>query len=76
MYSAPDTVFGGLNCGLWVLYGGVHTTSAARVAMGHWGQCPHIPGMVGHCLVTLGGHTHTTPTNQPLLTASLALYLS
>jgi hypothetical protein len=30
--------------------------------MGHWGQCPHIPGMAGNCLVTLGGHTHTTTT--------------
>ena len=28
--------------------------------MGQWGQCHHIPGMTGHCLVTLGGgHTHT-----------------
>ena len=23
--------------------------------MGHWKQCPHTPGMKGHCLVTLGG---------------------
>eukprot|EP00966_Prymnesium_polylepis_P224282 5188294-Prymnesium_polylepis.1 len=30
--------------------------------MGHWGQCPHTPGMAGHCLVTLGGHRHTTTT--------------
>ena len=34
-------------------------SSAARAAMGHWGQCPHIPGMAGHCLVTLLGGTHT-----------------
>ena len=27
--------------------------------MGHWGQCHHIPGMTGHCLVTLGGGPHT-----------------
>ena len=38
------------------------SSSAARAAMGHWGQCPHTPGMAGHCLVTLGGHTHTTTT--------------
>eukprot|EP00966_Prymnesium_polylepis_P150943 3486980-Prymnesium_polylepis.1 len=31
--------------------------------MGHWGQCPHTPGMAGHCLVALGGHTHTTTTD-------------
>ena len=37
-------------------------SSAARAAMGRWGQCPHIPGMAGNCLVTLGGHTHTTTT--------------
>eukprot|EP00966_Prymnesium_polylepis_P022866 526027-Prymnesium_polylepis.1 len=24
--------------------------------------CPHTPGMAGHCLVTLGGHTDTTTT--------------
>ena len=23
--------------------------------MGHWEQCPHTPGMEGHCLITLGG---------------------
>ena len=37
-------------------------SSAARAAMGHWGQCPHTPGMAGHSLVTLRGHTHTTTT--------------
>ena len=37
-------------------------SSAARAAMGHWGNYPHIPGMAVHCLVTLGGHTHTTMT--------------
>ena len=36
--------------------------SAARAAMGHWGNYLHIPGMAVHCLVTLGGHTHTTMT--------------
>jgi hypothetical protein len=36
--------------------------SASRVAMGHWGNSPHTQGMTGHCLVTLGGHTHTTTT--------------
>ena len=37
-------------------------SSAARAAMGHWGNYPHTPGMAGHCLVTLGGHTHTSTT--------------
>jgi hypothetical protein len=37
-------------------------SSAARVAMGHWRQCPHIPGMVGHCLVTFGGQRLPTTT--------------
>ena len=46
---------------------GFHTvvctsSSAARAAMGYWGQCPHTPRMAGHCLVTLGGHTHTSTT--------------
>ena len=36
-------------------------SSASRVAMGHWGQCPHTPGMAGHCLVTFGGGTQTPP---------------
>ena len=34
----------------------------ARATMGRWGDPPHTPGMAGHCLVTLGGHTHTTTT--------------
>ena len=38
------------------------SSSASRVAVGHWGQCPHTPGMAGHCLATFGGHTHTTTT--------------
>jgi hypothetical protein len=38
------------------------SSSACRVTMGHWGQCHHIPGMAGHCLVTLGGRTHTSTT--------------
>ena len=34
-------------------------SSAARAAMGHWGNYPHTPGMAGHCLVTLGkAHKH------------------
>ena len=37
-------------------------SSAARAAMGHWGHSPHIPGMAGQCVVTFGGHTHTTTT--------------
>ena len=35
------------------------SSSAYRVTMGHWGQYHHIPGMAGHCLVTLGGGAHT-----------------
>ena len=35
------------------------SSSACRVTMGQWGQCHHIPGMAGHCLVTLGGGAHT-----------------
>ena len=38
------------------------SSSASRVAMGHCGQCPHTPGMAGHCLANFGGHTHTTMT--------------
>ena len=30
--------------------------------MGHWWQYPQIPGMAGHYLTTLGGHTHPTKT--------------
>ena len=37
-----------------------HHSSACRVAMGHWGQCLHIPGRVDNYLVTFGGHTHTS----------------
>jgi hypothetical protein len=65
-FGAPDSVFDGLNCGSGVICR-CHTvvctsSSAARAAMGYWGQCPHTPGMAGHCLVTLGGHTHTSTT--------------
>jgi hypothetical protein len=38
------------------------SSPAYRVAMGHWGQSHHTPGVAGHCLATLGGHTHTTTT--------------
>ena len=38
-------------------------SSACRAAMGHWGQCPHSPGVTGHCLVPWGGG-HRPP--QPL----------
>ena len=48
---------------------GCHTvvctsSSASRVTMGHWGQCPHTPPRDGRTLLGyLGGaHTHTTTT--------------
>ena len=47
------------------------SSPAYRVAMGHWGQCPHTPGMAGHCLATLGEHTHTP--QQPYYTVRIAV---
>jgi len=38
-------------------------SSAARAAMGHWGQCPHTLGMAGHWLITLGA-THAPPCDH------------
>ena len=50
------------NCGSGVVRVVCTPSSAARAGMGHWEQCLHTPGMAGHCLVTLGDHTHTTTT--------------
>ena len=64
-FGAPNTVFdAGSNTNCAARFGCrtvvCTSSSASRVAMGHWGQCPHTPGMARHCLVTARENTILT----------------
>ena len=61
-FGAPDTVFDGSNCSSGVVRWCAHHLQHLGSPWGIGGNAPHTPGMAGHCLVTLGGHTHTTTT--------------
>jgi hypothetical protein len=54
-----------LNCGSGVVRWCAHpllTLFSIQGGYGALGGSPQTPGMAGHCLVTFGGHTHTTTT--------------
>ena len=57
-YSAPNTIFGHLNRGLGVVRWCAHRLQQLGPPWGTGPICPHTPGITGHCLITLGDHTH------------------